>query len=333
MKKISDVKIAFAGVSHWHVPLYMEAVHSDNLKVTAVSDPDEAIAGKYARELGCNAYTDYMQLLDREKPEFVFAFAPHYQMPELAEELAKRKIPFAIEKPLGICPADVEKIARIVEENRVFCAIPFVWRYSTLVRDFKNNTSPEDIVHMAFRFVAGPPSRYLATSKWMLETRLAGGGCMTNLGVHFLDMAMYLTGCTDVKVLSACYHRQTEYDIECYASALLKFATGASMSLETGYAYPVEVTQRDNRWNIVTKNGYYTLEQDYFEERVYGEQTIRRVMSTDSDIYYPVFVRETLRQCFAGEKPKAGVGDMLAVSRVLDEMNRQGNPDKQESVS
>ena len=93
------------------------------------------------------------------------------------------------------------------------------------------------------------------------------------------------------------------------------------MSLETGYAFPMEVTQRDNRWNIVTRNGYYTLEQDYFEERVYGENTIRRVMSTDSDVYYPIFVRETLRQFLAGEAPRAGLRDMLAVRRVLDRMN------------
>ena len=96
------------------------------------------------------------------------------------------------------------------------------------------------------------------------------------------------------------------------------------MTLETGYAYPMEVYQRDNRWNIVTKNGYFTLEQDYFEERIYGEKTIRKVMSTDSDVYYPVYTCETLRQYLAGETPRAGLKDMLAVSRVLDEMNRLG---------
>lgn len=325
MKKITDLKLAFIGVSHWHVPLYLRAVHSESLQVAAVSDSNEMLARKYAGEFRCPSYTDYLELLDKETPDFVFAFAPHYQMPSLAEELIKRRIPFAIEKPVGLCALDVKRIWKLADEAHVFCAIPFVWRYSELVRDFKNKTAPEDIVHMTFRFVAGPPSRYLATSNWMLEKKFCGGGCMTNLGVHFLDMAMYLTGCTDVKVLAASYQHQTEYDIECYASSLMKFSTGASMSLETGYAYPIEVTQRDNRWNIVTKKGYYTLEQDYFEERVYGEKTIRRVMSTDSDIYYPVFVKETLRQYLAGEEPKAGLRDMFAVSRVLDEMNRQGN--------
>lgn len=319
-----NLKLAFIGVSHWHVPLYLRAVVPNKLNVIAVSDPDQMIAEKTASSLGCSAYTDWHQLLDNAQPDFVFAFAPHHQMPALALELIRRKIPFSIEKPVGLCSSDVEQVMQAAQENQVFCAIPFVWRYSDLIRDFKAKIAPEDIVHMAFRFIAGPPSRYLATSPWMLDTSTAGGGCMTNLGVHFLDMAMYLTECSDVEVSASLYQHQTEYNIECYASSLLKFRTGASLSLETGYAYPMEVYQRDNRWNIVTKTGYYTLEQDYFEERVYGEKTLRHVMSTDSDIYYPIFVKETLRQYLAGEAPRAGLKDMLAVSRVLEEMNRQG---------
>ncbi|MCD8121753.1 MAG: Gfo/Idh/MocA family oxidoreductase [Clostridiales bacterium] len=324
MKTIQELKLAFIGVSHWHVPLYYQAVRREGLTVVAVSDHNEELAKRDAKAFGCTAYTDATQLLNQEHPDFVFAFAPHYEMPELALSLIARRIPFAIEKPLGINADDVETVMHAAEEANVFCAIPFVWRYSSLVQDFKNRVRPDEIVHMAFKFVAGPPSRYLATSPWMLKTELAGGGCMTNLGVHFLDLAMYLTECTDAQVLSGCYQRQTEYDIECYATSLLRLGTGASLVLETGYAYPMEVTQRDNRWNIVTKTGYYTLEQDYFEERVYGEKTIRRVMSTDSDVYYPIFVRETLRQYLNGEKPKAGLKDMLAVRRVLDEMNQKG---------
>ena len=324
MKSIQDLRIAFVGVSHWHVPLYLRAVSSDHLQVAAVSDPNRELAERTASSLGCPAYTDGIKLLDEIKPDFVFAFAPHFEMPALADALLERDIPFSMEKPMGLCSGDVERIIEKAEKKQVFVAVPFVWRYSELIRGFKERVCPEDIVHLAFRFVAGPPSRYLATSPWMLETKTAGGGCMTNLGVHFLDMAMYLTDCSDAKVLASCYQRQCEYDIECYASSLLQFATGASMSLETGYAYPMEVTQRDNRWNIVTKNGYFTLEQDYFEERVYGEKTIRRVMSTDSDVYYPIFVRETLRQYLAGERPLAGLPEMLSVSRVLDEMNRMG---------
>ena len=40
------LKIAFAGVSHWHVPLYLTKMPQG--AVVAVSDPDAAIAQRFA---------------------------------------------------------------------------------------------------------------------------------------------------------------------------------------------------------------------------------------------------------------------------------------------
>jgi predicted dehydrogenase len=159
----------------------------------------------------------------------------------------------------------------------------------------------------------------------MLETKLAGGGCMTNLGVHFIDMAMYLTDSTDAEVLASSYHYASEYDIETYATSLVKLSSGATLLLESGYAYPMDEIARDNRWNIVTKDGYYTLGDNCFEKRVYGKATERIEMSTDSDVYYPIYTLESLRQYLAGETPKAGLPEMKAVRKILDAMNQKAS--------
>ena len=102
MNNINNLKLAFLGVSHWHVPLYLEAVKTEGLCVAAVSDTDPACAERVGRELGCSAYMDALELMDKEKPDFVFAFDMHCRMPALAEAIIERKIPFSIEKPLGL---------------------------------------------------------------------------------------------------------------------------------------------------------------------------------------------------------------------------------------
>lgn len=145
---------------------------------------------------------------------------------------------------------------------------------------------------------------------------------MTNLGVHFIDMAMFLTDSTDAEVVASSYHYASEYDIETYATSLVKLSSGATLLLETGYAFPMDSEQRDNRWNIVTKDGYYTLGNNCFEERVYGQDTVKTEMSTDSDVYYSKFVLETLRQYLAQERPRAGLPEMLVTRKVLDQMNQ-----------
>ncbi|MDD2980127.1 MAG: Gfo/Idh/MocA family oxidoreductase [Hespellia sp.] len=321
MKNITDLKIAFIGVAHWHVPLYLRAAEQENIRIVAMSDPDENKLTHLAAPFGCKCYTDAQTLLDEVNPDFVFAFAPHNEMPELAMNLVRRKIPFSMEKPMGLCAEDVQKVKEAAEEASVFCSIPFVWRYSDLINDFKKEVKAEDIVHLSFKFIAGPTSRYITTSPWMLEEKTAGGGCNTNLGVHFIDMAMYLTESTSAKVVASEYHYGDEYDIETYATTLVKLSSGATLSLETGYAFPMDELARDNRWNIVTKDGYYTLGDGCFEKRVYDKKTEKIEMSTDSDVYYPIYTLESLRQYVCGEKPRAGLEEMELVRVILDEMD------------
>lgn len=323
MRTIESVRIAFIGVSHWHVPLYFWALEKANLNIVAVCDPDIKKAQSYADKYHCECYTEEDKLLKEVKPEFVFAFAPHNQMPELALKLIDQKIAFTMEKPLGICVEDVRKVKKAADDAGVFCAIPFVWRYSNLIQDFKKKVKSDEILHLAFKFIAGPPSRYINTSPWMLETKRAGGGCMTNLGVHFIDMAMFLTDSTDAEVIASSYHYASEYDIETYATSLVKLSSGATLLLETGYAFPMDKERRDNRWNIVTRDGYYTLGNNCFEERVYGCDTVKTEMSTDSDVYYPGFVLETLKQYLAHERPRAGLPELLLTRQVLDDMNNK----------
>lgn len=145
---------------------------------------------------------------------------------------------------------------------------------------------------------------------------------MTNLGVHFLDMALYLADAKGASVLSSLYQYGKEYDIELYASSMLRLDTGASLLLETGYAYPMdEKAKRENRWTIVTENGYYILAENELEAREYGKPVEHISLSTDSDVYYPIFVQTTLDDFVHGRTPRASIGEMLNVRSTLDVMN------------
>ena len=316
---VNDLRIAFLGVSHWHVPLYFAGIPEGS--VVAVSDSSAEIARRFADQLNAQCYIDWRKLLDESKPDFVFAFARHCDMKEMALELIARGIPFTMEKPLGMAAADVDEIIAAAEKVNAFCAIPFVWRYSDTVAQLKENLLHGKIIHMCYRFIAGPPSRYLKTSPWMLHADTAGGGCMTNLGVHFIDMALNLSDSNGAEVLASAY-QYGEYDIETYATSLLKLSSGTTLTLETGYAYPMEDgVQRENRWTIVTEQGYYTLAENNLEVREYGKPVVNIPLSTDSDVYYPKFAAASLDDFVNGRRPRAALPEMLTTRRILDAMN------------
>ena len=314
------MKIALLGVSHWHLPLYLPGLPAGS--IVGISDENPAIAARIAAPYGCPAYRDYRQLIKETAPDFVFAFAPHSQMKEVSMYLLNAGIPFSMEKPCGLNSDEVEQLYNTCQQKNGFVSIPFVWRYSDTVNDLKNIYLKKPIIHMSFRFIAGPPSRYLATSRWMLSQETAGGGCMTNLGVHFIDMAMYLTDSTSVRTLASAYQYASEYDIETYATSLLRLPTGASLLLESGYAFPTsEHAKRENRWTIVTENGYYILAENQLELREYNAQPTAVPLNTDSDAYYSVYARTTLEDMASGTAPRASLKEMLDTRRVLDAMN------------
>ncbi len=319
--KIDKLKIAFLGASHWHVPLYLPAVKTEHLNVVAVSDRQQAVAERVAGQLGCFSYLNSEEMLDKEKPDFVFAFDIHSKMPETAKMIIERGIPFSIEKPLGVCSRDVAEVKEAAEKKNVYCSIPFVWRYSELVKELQEYVNPEDVKNLSYLFIAGPTSRYVEPSPWMLQAKTAGSGCMTNLGVHFIDMAMLLTGSDSGKALGSMFHYMSGYDIEDYACALVQLSSGASLMLQTGYAYPMdEYNKRDNVWNFTTTNGYFTVKDGCFERREYGKKAYKKFLSTDSDIYYAVYTAETLKDYVTGRHPRAGLEDMLRTRLVLDDI-------------
>lgn len=314
------MKIALLGVSHWHLPLYLPGLPENS--VVGISDDDLKIAAEFAKSYGCPVYQDYKQMIMETRPDFVFAFASHYRMKEVAEYLLNQGVACSMEKPAGLNAGEVEALYDLCEQKKGFCSIPFVWRYSDTVNDLKHKYLKTPITHMSYRFIAGPPSRYLATSKWMLSKKTAGGGCMTNLGVHFIDMAMYLTDCTTAEVLASSYKYASEYDIETYATSLLEIPNGASLLLESGYAYPMsEEQKRENRWTIVTENGYYILAENRLELREYGREPVMVPLNTDSDVYYAEYTRTTLNDWMTGTRPRASLKEMLDTAKILDEMN------------
>ena len=74
------MKVAIIEASHWHVPLYLDALSRDEVEVVAVSDREDARGAEIARRFGCKLYTSYEDLLRSESFDVAFAFGRHSDM-------------------------------------------------------------------------------------------------------------------------------------------------------------------------------------------------------------------------------------------------------------
>src|ERR1700686_3612123 len=127
------MKIALLEASHWHVPLYLDALEAPGIEVVAVSDAEEVKGEAIAARFGSKLYSSAYELLEREEVDFAFVLGRHSEMPALAEAVIARHIPFALEKPCGVNMSQVTRLRRLAEEANVYCAIPFIFRISDLL--------------------------------------------------------------------------------------------------------------------------------------------------------------------------------------------------------
>jgi predicted dehydrogenase len=325
--KLHDAKrVAIIESTHWHVPLYLPALESDNIRIVAVSDSVGLTGAGLAKRFGCPAYTNAETLLAAQKIDFAFVFGRHCDMPALARSLIHRGLPFALEKPCGIRSADVRALAEEAEAAGVYVAVPFVQRQSEIVSLLREAHAGHDhkLDHASFRFIGGPPRRYTAAgNSWMLDAALAGGGPLINLGIHFVDLFAELAGEPIETVSAASMSHIHELSIEDVVSLRLITASGRMATIECGYTFPSNSRiQREFTFSLRSNGAYLLSHPDgvFVRTTTNGVTNPGKVVPAmlEADLYYQDFATRVLADAFSGVRSLAGLRDAERALRIVE---------------
>ena len=316
------MRIAIVESTHWHAPLYLDALEDPGVRVVGLTDSAQQTGAALAKRFGCEVYRDLDELLDTQDVDFAFVFGRHIDMPVLAGKLIARGIPFALEKPCGIHASDVESLAASAEAKNLYVAVPMIFRLSDTLDIVGQNKSRPDFA--SIRFMAGPPSRYQAAgAPWMLKRELAGGGPLINVGVHFIDL-FYLLAQEDVESVSAVSSSEiNRLPIEDFISIRMVTKENRVCTLECGYIFPSDKRiQREFSFSVRSPDAYYVSGDDQILVRAKstdGQFETRKVPARlETDVYYPLFVRRVLKEAGAGSVPVAGLRDASRALRVVE---------------
>jgi len=313
------VKIILLEVSHWHAPLYYDALEEIGATVVGVSDRDGPTAERVARRFGAQASTAWREVLTREQPDFAFVFGRHREMPAIGEALIERGIPFVIEKPCGLTAQAVRGLLEQSQERRLFVAVPLVQSLGPLAPLLEECALHPGPRHLWFRFIAGPPSRYPASgSGWMLDPAESGGGCFINLSGHFIELALrLLPRVTRVwaRMSNAVYGER----IEDYAHVALEGSDGSTATVETGYLFPSGTGRpREVYFSSFGRHGCRVWWGERTGSAVQGQPWQESPVNLDSDPLYHQFVLATLKAFRQGAPPPVGLDAMVRVMEVID---------------
>lgn len=262
------IRVAGIEVSHWH-SLYDAAylrhlARMPDVRIVGLHDPSAEVASRRAAQVGGPPiFTDYQQMLEDTRPDFVLALGRPSVMAEVAHHLLDHGYPFVMEKPMGLNAAQVRAVADKAAATGGFAAVPLAQRYQPFVTRARQMLAEGrfgPLSHLYFRLNRPTSARYPAwDSPWMLDPVIAGGGCLRNLGVHGFDLFLFLTG-EEARVTGAQLSAGAlGQPVEDYASVLVRSDSGILGTIEIGNTFPRDGT--DGEWKVAGRDAILSLSE------------------------------------------------------------------------
>lgn len=164
-------------------------------------------------------YSAYRQMLEREKPDAVYAIMPPHHLFDICATVIEHGCHLIIEKPPAVTTEQIRQLAALARRHKVLTGVAFQRRFAPVIRRGKTLCEKRGTVHTAHasfykNWVGGAP--YYRGALDML----------TCDGIHAVDTLRYLCGGEIESVASD--SRRLDADHWNVHLALVRFSSGAT---------------------------------------------------------------------------------------------------------
>lgn len=250
------------------------SAHIDNWQdvegasVVAVGSRDRARAQAKLDAHGladASAYGDYGALLADSRVQVVSICTPHFQHPDEAIAAAEAGKHLVIEKPVALNEADLDRVARCVEQHGVLTSVCFELHW---IGSFLNTRAMIERGDIGEPFYAEAAynhgiKRDNPQFAWGHARKNCAGSAFLTAGCHALDAVLHLLNdrVRDVCAFGCTSHGNHEgYEYPPNVVAILRMTSGrvgkASVSLESENPYHFPVVVQGDQGSIVDQYYY-----------------------------------------------------------------------------
>jgi predicted dehydrogenase len=177
-----------AGVGWLGEALIKELPAAPGLALVAVQDVRLDVARAVAERYACGWWSDsFDALLAQPAVEVVVICTPnalHVPQAQAALQAGKHVL---VQKPLALRAADAAATVALAQQVPRLLFVDYTYRFLDTVRLLREAKGVR-AVRARFDNIYGPGSE----KQWFFDPRLSGGGALTDLGVHLLDLALWL---------------------------------------------------------------------------------------------------------------------------------------------
>lgn len=230
---MNEVKVAVIGVGSMgrnHARLYAELPDAE---LVAVADEKAELANETAEKYGAKAYSDFVQLLEKEKPEAVSIAVPTARHEEVASVALRSGAHVLIEKPIASTVEEGQRLIKLADEVGRKLMVGHIVRFNPAIRALKQKLDEGELGRI-FQIVCRRVGPFPA--------RIRDVGVVVDLAPHDIDVMRYLTGESPERVYAEIEQRvHTEH--EDLVFGLLHFPGGVTGALEINWLTPTKVRE------------------------------------------------------------------------------------------
>ncbi len=207
--------------------------------LVAVMDTNFELAKKVQEKYGAKyAFDNYDELLALDEVDAVYIASPVFCHKEQAFAAFKAKKHVLLEKPLGLTADDSLEIIEAAEKAGVKLGTGFMMRFNPFHREIKRIIAEGkigDIVSMRAQFSCWYPE---IPGAWRQTKALSGGGALIDLGVHCIDLLLFISGLEAVECTGYASTNTFSYEVDDSASLIIKMSNGANAYVDVNFNVP-----------------------------------------------------------------------------------------------
>lgn len=333
------------GIGRSHIEGYQS---HPNAGVVAVADSNpqrlQAVADKYRVE---GRYTDALAMLKAEQLDIVSVCTPNKFHKELTIAALQAGAHVLCEKPMAMNAREAEEMLAVAKQVGKRIMINFSYRFTPQSQALKAQVDSGILGDVYFGRTVWHRRRGMpGFGGWFGDKSLSGGGPLIDLGVHRLDLALWLMGQPEPQwVLGKTYnHIATaiaeregkSFSVEDLVSGYITFKNGASLVVEASWAANIKENELMETRLMGTAAGLvqrnvneeYEFEAELFMEREGCQFDLKLhppIPSSPSAMYH-------YTDAILANRPHDATGEEgLMIMRLLDalyESARSGEPVK-----
>jgi predicted dehydrogenase len=320
------ITLGFLGTG-WIGRNRMEAMlATGEAKAVAICDPNAEMAAS-AQETAPDAeiVASFEELLACE-PDGVVIATPSALHAEQCIRAFEMGAAVFCQKPLGRTGAEVQAVLDAARAADRLLGVDLSYRYTSAMQAIRQRIRSGELgqvfaADLVFHNAYGPQSG------WFWDPKLSGGGCLIDLGVHLVDLLLWLFNFPEVLDAHATLlrggHVPAQDEVEDYAAGGLTLANGVtariacSWNLSAGRDAVIEARFYGTSGGaaMVNQNGSFF---DFSAELFRGSN--REPLTAPPDSWGGRAAAEWVIKLAAGERFAGTTAGLLETARVLDRL-------------